>query len=68
MKRQKIKLSLDELQVESFVTSMDADMLQKIAGGFSPDTDDPDVCHPTHTVQTDIAHQDECTICDAIFK
>lgn len=68
MKRQKIKLSLDELQVESFVTSMDADILQKIAGGFSADTDDPDICHPTHTFPTDIAHQDECTACESIFK
>lgn len=45
MKNQKGKLSLDELKVQSFVTSIDAEKAEKILGGAAG--------HPTHTGKTD---------------
>jgi len=55
MKDPKSKLSLDELQVESFVTSIDAELSQRIAGGLGAAT------HPTHTQKSDPLHPQECT-------
>lgn len=45
MKNQKGKLSLDEIKVQSFVTSIDEVKAQKILGGAAS--------HPTHTEETD---------------
>ncbi len=45
--KKKINVSLDDLKVESYITSIDADKAQKIAGGVS---------HPTHTKKTDKEH------------
>jgi hypothetical protein len=43
------KLNLDDLQLESFVTSIDSEMAMRLAGGASaPNT------HPTHTEKTDV--------------
>lgn len=47
MKNSKSKLTLDELQVESFVTSIDSEVSQHIAGGLGL------ISHPTHTGRTD---------------
>jgi hypothetical protein len=55
MKNSKSKLSLDELQVESFVTSMSSEVSQRIAGGLG------EVTHPTHTQKSDPQHPTECT-------
>ncbi len=53
MKNQKVKLSLDEIKVQSFVTSIDEEKAQKILGGAAS--------HPTHTEDTD--KHETCT-CD----
>lgn len=42
-----IKLSLEDLQLESFVTSIDSEMAQRLAGGLGR------LEHPTHTQPTD---------------
>ncbi|MET3114170.1 hypothetical protein AAKU52_001903 [Pedobacter sp. CG_S7] len=55
MKNSKSKLSLDELQVESFVTSIGSELSQRIAGGLGVET------HPTHTEASDPKHPKECT-------
>lgn len=47
MKNSKNKLTLDELQVESFVTSINSEVSQHIAGGMGI------AKHPTHTGRTD---------------
>lgn len=47
MKNSKSKLTLDELQVESFVTSISSEVSQHIAGGLAV------ASHPTHTGRTD---------------
>ncbi|UCJ09674.1 pinensin family lanthipeptide [Chitinophaga pendula] len=46
----KIKLSLDDLKIESFVTSIDSEMSMRLAGGLAAQS------HPTHTQQTDDEH------------
>jgi hypothetical protein len=51
---QKLKLSLDELKIESFVTSIDSEMNARLFGGLGSDE------HPTHTEITDDEHH-ECT-------
>ena len=53
MKNQNNKLNIDELKVQSFVTSLDEEKTQKILGGA--------VAHPTHTDETD--KHETCT-CD----
>ncbi len=53
MNNKKEKLSLDELKVQSFVTSIDEEKAQKILGGAAG--------HPTHTEETD--KHETCT-CD----
>lgn len=55
MKNSKSKLTLDELQLESFVTSIGSEMSQRIAGGLG------EASHPTHTQQSDPQHPKECT-------
>lgn len=42
-----IKLNLEDLQLESFVTSIDSEMAQRLAGGLGS------LEHPTHTQPTD---------------
>jgi hypothetical protein len=44
---EKIKLSLEDLQLESFVTSIDSEMAMRLAGGLGASD------HPTHTQPTD---------------
>ncbi|MEC5147015.1 pinensin family lanthipeptide [Chitinophaga sp. 212800010-3] len=46
----KIKLSLDDLKIESFVTSIDSEMNMRLAGGLAGQS------HPTHTQRTDDEH------------
>lgn len=55
MKGQKRKLTLDELKVDSFVTSVSSDVSKRLAGGAGQQT------HPTHTQRTDPLHPSECT-------
>ncbi|UII26793.1 pinensin family lanthipeptide [Fulvivirga maritima] len=54
MNNQNGKLSLDDLKVQSFATSIDEEKAQKILGGAAS--------HPTHTEDTDT--HETCT-CDA---
>ena len=61
MKNAKIKFSVEELKVESFVTSLDAELAQRLAGGIG------EASHPTHTQKTDPLHPDECT-CPSILQ
>ncbi|WPV66367.1 pinensin family lanthipeptide [Chitinophaga sp. LS1] len=42
-----LKLSLDDLQLESFVTSIDSEMAARLSGGLGA------LEHPTHTEPTD---------------
>lgn len=42
-----LQLTLEDLQLESFVTSIDSEMAQRIAGGLGS------LEHPTHTQPTD---------------
>ncbi|TRX51724.1 hypothetical protein FNH22_23460 [Fulvivirga sp. M361] len=53
MKNLNSKLSIEELKVQSFVTSIDEEKAQKILGGAAS--------HPTHTEETDT--HETCT-CD----
>lgn len=45
----KLRLSLDDLKIESFVTSMDSEITSRLMGGLSHDTDPT---HETHTERT----------------
>lgn len=47
MKSNKLKLSIDDLKIESFVTSMDNELSARLMGGFGVDGG-----HPTHTEKT----------------
>lgn len=49
----KVKLTIDELKIESFVTSINNEMNMRLSGGFASE-------HPTHTEVTDVEHH-ECT-------
>lgn len=44
-----VKLTIDELKIESFVTSISNEMNMRLAGGFASE-------HPTHTEVTDDEH------------
>jgi hypothetical protein len=48
--QQNMKLTLDELKIESFVTSIDSELNMRLAGGFASEE------HPTHTEPTDVEH------------
>lgn len=48
---QNFKLSIDELKIESFVTSLENEMNMRLFGGFGSEEE-----HPTHTEQTDDEH------------
>ncbi|MGK9118329.1 pinensin family lanthipeptide [Olivibacter jilunii] len=61
MKNSSVKLSLEELEIESFVTGVDASLSHKIAGGFGMQS------HPTHTEVSDPLHPDECT-CPSVLQ
>ncbi|RBL89124.1 pinensin family lanthipeptide [Chitinophaga flava] len=52
-----IKLSIDDLKIDSFVTSIDSEMNMRLAGGLAGQS------HPTHTLQTD----DEGHLCTTII-
>ncbi|HVI48735.1 MAG TPA: pinensin family lanthipeptide [Chitinophaga sp.] len=47
---ERIKLNLDDLQLESFVTSIDSEMAARLSGGVGSQA------HPTHTQPTDTEH------------
>jgi hypothetical protein len=47
---QNFRLSIDELKIESFVTSIENEMNMRLFGGFGSEE------HPTHTEQTDDEH------------
>ncbi|WP_342328851.1 pinensin family lanthipeptide [Pedobacter sp. FW305-3-2-15-E-R2A2] len=53
----KIKLNLEDLQLESFVTSIDSEVASRLSGGLG------NVSEPTHTEPTDDHHADpvKCT-------
>ncbi|WP_293788566.1 pinensin family lanthipeptide [uncultured Pedobacter sp.] len=55
MKELKRKLTLDELKVDSLVTSISSEVSQRLAGGLGEST------HPTHTEKTDPQHPKDCT-------
>ncbi|NML41067.1 hypothetical protein HHL17_27990 [Chitinophaga sp. G-6-1-13] len=59
MKEQSInlQLSIDDLKIDSFVTSLDNEMNMRLAGGLAGQS------HPTHTLQTD----DEGHLCTTII-
>ncbi|MNR24845.1 hypothetical protein D3C85_1419520 [compost metagenome] len=46
----KIKLNLEDLQLESFVTSIDSEVASRLSGGLG------NVSEPTHTEPTDDHH------------
>lgn len=50
--KENMKLSINELKIESFVTSIDSEMNMRLFGGFASE--------PTHTEPTDQEHH-ECT-------
>ncbi|MBB5638557.1 hypothetical protein HDF26_004763 [Pedobacter cryoconitis] len=47
---EKIKLNLEDLQLESFVTSIDSEVAMRLSGGLG------NVSEPTHTEPTDDHH------------
>ncbi|MDY0904927.1 pinensin family lanthipeptide [Pedobacter sp. CFBP9032] len=47
---EKITLTLEDLQLESFVTSIDSEVAMRLSGGLG------NVSEPTHTEQTDDHH------------
>jgi len=51
----KIKLNLEDLQLESFVTSIDSEVASRLSGGLG------NVSEPTHTIPTDDHHHGEVT-------
>lgn len=53
--QQNMKLTIDELRIESFVTSIDSELNMRLAGGFASEEE-----HPTHTERTDPEHH-RCT-------
>ena len=59
MKQQEnsIKLSIDDLKIESFVTSIESEMNMRLAGGLAGQS------HPTHTLLTD----DEGHLCTTVI-
>ncbi|WP_217603650.1 pinensin family lanthipeptide [Chitinophaga sp. GbtcB8] len=56
-KAPQIKLSIDDLKIESFVTSIDSEMNMRLAGGLANQS------HPTHTLATD----DEGHLCTTVI-
>ncbi|NQX37460.1 hypothetical protein SAMN05421820_103555 [Pedobacter steynii] len=56
----KIKLNLEDLQLESFVTSIDSEVAKRLSGGLG------NVSEPTHTVPTDDHHPTEQVICTTV--
>ncbi|MBC9932020.1 pinensin family lanthipeptide [Chitinophaga qingshengii] len=52
-----LQLSIDDLKIDSFVTSLDNEMNMRLAGGLAGQS------HPTHTLQTD----DEQHLCTTII-
>ncbi|NML70075.1 hypothetical protein HHL23_09705 [Chryseobacterium sp. RP-3-3] len=57
----KLKLNIDDLKIESFVTALDKDLSKKLQGGLgiSPAGDHD---HPTHTIKT----QDRLHVCGTV--
>lgn len=57
MKTQNIRLNLEDLQLESFVTSIDSEMAARLSGGLGA------LSHDTHTEPTDTEDEPhpECT-------
>lgn len=46
---EKVEFNLDDLKLESFVTSINSELAMRLAGGASVPVE-----HPTHTQQTDV--------------
>ncbi|MCF6407046.1 MULTISPECIES: pinensin family lanthipeptide [Chitinophaga] len=62
MKENQFRLTLDDLRIESFVTSIDSEMNSRLAGGIAGH--DATDSHPTHTELTDDeGHECETVIC-----
>ncbi|WP_345990027.1 pinensin family lanthipeptide [Chryseobacterium sp. Chry.R1] len=59
--KKKMKLNIDDLKIESFVTALDKDLSKKLQGGLgiSPAGDHD---HPTHTIKT----QDRLHVCNTV--
>ncbi len=51
----KEKLNLEDLQVQSFVTSLDSEVEKNVMGGLHIDPS-----HPTHTEPSDPLHPKQC--------
>lgn len=56
----KIAVSLDDLKLESYITSIDAEKAKRIAGGAAS--------HDTHTQKTDKQHVCGGTQCSAVIS
>lgn len=55
---EKMQLSIDDLKIESFVTSLDNELSAKLMGGLGLAPQE----HPTHTIKT----QDHEHLCDTV--
>lgn len=59
---EKMQLSIDDLKIESFVTSLDNELSAKLMGGIGFDQIAPS--HDTHTIKTKDHHQTH--LCDTV--
>ncbi|MCW3466697.1 pinensin family lanthipeptide [Chitinophaga nivalis] len=57
MEKNTLKLNLEDLKIESFVTSLDSEMNKRLAGGLAG------ASHPTHTEPTDDEHPCTGPVC-----
>jgi hypothetical protein len=57
--QEKIQLSIDDLKIESFVTSLDKELSAKLMGGLGIASEESDPDHPTHTILT-LDHEHVC--------
>ncbi|WP_131327928.1 pinensin family lanthipeptide [Chryseobacterium vrystaatense] len=59
--KKKLKLNIEDLKIESFVTALDKDLSAKLQGGLgiSPAGEHD---HPTHTIKT----QDRLHVCGTV--
>lgn len=58
---EKIKLNLEDLQLESFVTSIDSEVAMRLSGGLG------NASEPTHTEPTDDHHHPEEVKCTTVI-
>jgi len=64
MKEKKKKLNLDDLKVQSFVTSLPEDRFNTIKGGEECDSQDPNICECDDVLSCgDVAYSLETSPC-----